>query len=72
MGQSVLYYELSGGRPKYKESGSVGLKIRLSPTPPTSGHRRVGALVGPASILTLTTIIPSLLASQDNRNWGEP
>ena len=23
-------------------------------------------------ILTLTTIIPSLVASQDNRNWGEP
>ena len=23
-------------------------------------------------ILTLTTIMPSLVASQDNRNWGEP
>ena len=50
------------------ETLGASLKIRLSPTPLTSGHRRVGAAVGPASILTLTTIIPSLLASQDNRN----
>ena len=50
------------------ETLGVSLKIRLSPTPLTSGHRRVGAAVGPASILTLTTIIPSLLASQDNKN----
>ena len=54
------------------ETLGVSLKIRLSPTPLTSGHRRVGAAVGPASILTLTTIIPSLVASQDNRSWGEP
>ena len=32
------------------------------------GQRRVGAAVGPASILTVATIIPSLLASQDNKN----
>ena len=49
------------------ETLGVSLKIRLSPTPLTSGHRRVGAAVGPASILTLTTIIPSLVASQEIR-----
>ena len=28
VGQSVLYCELSGGRSKYKESGSVGLSAQ--------------------------------------------